>query len=116
MVMKIKKFNENNNWSDQLLRDSIKTNNYIIKNLLKFLKYSLSKEDFENLQITKDIYSMWYAENWHTKPTMGEYFGINFHDKNGEDGDLTMTKKDYNEFIQFLNDPELYMSSKKYNL
>jgi len=113
--MKHLKLFENQKWTDQSLRKVLKGYNYIIECIFKYLKYSLDDDEFVDLNISEDFYSMWFAENWTTKPRLGEYFGFNYIDDSGDDRSYTMNKEEYDEFIKFMNDPEIYINSKKYN-
>ena len=109
----IKKY-ETDIWTDQTLRDSLKSHDYIVKNIIKFLNSYLKDDDYVDLALTEDIYSMWYTNNWAHKSN--RYFGFNYINGIGEDASYTMTKEEYDKFVLFLNDPEMHISANKYNL
>ena len=92
---------------------------YILRNLKKFLKMEFldTNRKINRKWIVEDlvsdytnIFDMWYTDD------LDEYFIVSYGGSYGKAMRFSLTKEEYKKFIDFLNDPELYVDSNKFNL
>jgi hypothetical protein len=99
--MKLKKFNENSEWSDEKVQKIFQEYNNFYKLVSDYLEFS------SNLYID----DIWFPDE------EGKYMQITYYNHRGIQFEYNITKDEYfNELIPFLNDPEVYRSAKKYNV
>jgi hypothetical protein len=89
--------------------------------LVKLTKKYLSDFcELDNNTGVVDIEDMWYADPAHyqNKKVFTELpiFCISYLTEDDDINTHTLYKKDYKDFLLYLDDPELYRNTKKYNL
>lgn len=95
--MKYLKLYEDNNWTDQRIRNSIDDSGYLLYAFKEYLDQFYTD--------VEDVYDYFFDNQ-------GD-FHIAYFDNNGQ---YHHHVKDYDELIFFLNNLDTYKKSKKYNL
>jgi len=108
--MKIQKFNESSeeshkSWSKERLTQHINERDYLQEVLKKYLFWK-SGADPSETAYDVDNYFLDYKNK----------FCISYEDGDRENLVVRVQEKDFDELIMFLNNPEMMMNSKKYNL
>ena len=110
--MKINKYNESNNWTINKF-ESIKKDIDTIETLsLQYLKYI----EFPNIKDVEKLdfklVNFWFSDD-HTR-----YFNAEFkHNKHSSlDFFCVLNKNEYQNLLNFMNNPSIFKKSKKYNL
>jgi hypothetical protein len=104
--MKIQKFNESKkNWTEERLSQHINDRDYLQAVLKSYLYWKTDDDPSETVYEVQD-----YFFDYKKK------FCISYEDGDRESLVHRVQEEDYNELIMFLDNPEMMMSSKKYNL
>jgi uncharacterized phage-like protein YoqJ len=98
------KFNETaKNWTDEKLRTHLSDRDYLTGYLSKYLSYKLGE------------YSNYYVQDFFID--IRKKFLIIYDDSNsGGNSYIVKTNKEYEELIEFLDNPDFFMDAKKYNI
>lgn len=105
--MKIQKFKESNNyeWNLNKLKIFLDKNIDLLKNIYKYLEWQKPKNEqiwFKDLQYyfdSDDILVISYFDDWE-----------------GTEGTIRIGSDKMNEFLLFINNPDLFLKSEKYNI
>jgi hypothetical protein len=107
--MKIQKFNESSeekiHWSKERLTQHI-NDRYYLQEVLKNYLFWKTGDDPSETAYDVDNYFLDYNNK----------FCISYEDGDRESLVYRVQEKDYDELIMFLDNPEMMMNSKKYNL
>lgn len=104
--MKIERFNESNQLNLTFLKfkEIVDINSKIKENIYKYLEWKRDPNEkiwFKNVRyyFRDDDFIIDYLDDW-----------------NGYDDSFYVTPDKMEEFLSFINDPDMYLNSKKYNI
>jgi len=108
----LKLFENNNNWSDQKLRQHIEDEEFIMEILKKYIIWKEEIPQEETRYHIKYIEAYFFdTKKWYSK---NNNFVIQYEDPDGERHEFVV--EDYNEMIGFLDNPKMFTDANKYNV
>ena len=99
IITKFKIFESNGYWSNDKLKSHIEDRKNLSELLSKYVKYKTNNNN------NVDVYDYYFDKK--------NKFYIHYYD---ETQNIYGVVEDYDELINFLKNPELFIKSKKYNL
>jgi hypothetical protein len=102
---------------DANLKKTINDYSELVKLCKEYL--NLHKDELDNQLEVTEIKDIWFPNNKYFPKNVfpkRPIFSINYETSDNDLNTYSLDKEKYDDFLLFLDDPELYKSVKKYNL